>query len=127
MKYSSDTYIYTEGIEWEQVAPGMYRKFMGYDDDIMMVKVKFEKGGIGQRHAHFHSQTTYVVSGSFEVSIGEKKKILNGGDGFYIPPHIEHGAVCLEDGILIDVFSPIREDFVTDELNNGHNKDTIKV
>ena len=112
MKYSSDEYIQTAELEWENVAPGMHRKFMGFDDKIMMVKVKFEKGGIGVRHAHPHSQTTYVVNGSFEVSIGDKKKVLKEGDGFYIPPNIEHGAVCLEDGILIDVFSPIREDFM---------------
>ena len=112
MKYSSTEYVQTEGMEWEEVAPGMKRKFMGFNDEIMMVKVKFDKGGIGARHAHVHSQTTYVVSGSFEVAIGDDKKVLNEGDGFYIPPNVEHGAVCLEDGILIDVFSPIREDFM---------------
>jgi len=114
MKYSSKEYIQNEGLNWEDVAPGMKRQFMGYDDEIMMVKVKFDKGGIGARHAHIHSQTTYVVSGSFEVAIVDEKKVLRGGDGFYIPPNVEHGAVCLEDGILIDVFSPIREDFMND-------------
>jgi quercetin dioxygenase-like cupin family protein len=117
MKYSSKEYIETGEMEWEEVAPGMKRQFMGYDDEIMMVKVKFDKGGIGQRHSHIHSQTTYVVSGSFEVSIGEDKKIIKEGDGFYIPPNVEHGAVCLEEGILIDVFSPIREDFMNGNAN----------
>ena len=120
MKYFSDEYIQTIGIEWEEVAPGMSRKIMGYDDKIMMVKVRFDKGGIGQRHSHVHSQTTYVVNGSFEVAIGDEKKVLKEGDGFYIPPHVEHGAVCLEAGILIDVFSPIREDFMTG--NNSYTK-----
>ena len=120
MKYSSSEYIKTEGLEWEEVAPGMRRKFMGYNDEIMMVQVEFDKGGIGARHAHVHSQTTYVVSGSFEVAIGDKKQVLNGGDGFFIPPHVEHGAVCLEDGMLIDVFSPIREDFM--EGISGYKK-----
>jgi len=112
MKNQSEIFIKTEPIEWEQVAPGMKRKFMGFDDEIMMVKVHFDKGGIGARHEHKHSQTTYVVSGKFEVTVGDKTEILNGGDGFYIPPHIEHGALCLEEGILIDVFSPVREDFL---------------
>jgi quercetin dioxygenase-like cupin family protein len=53
-----------------------------------------------------------VVSGSFKVTIGDETKVLNGGDAFYIPPNVMHGAICLEDGILIDVFSPIREDFM---------------
>ena len=116
MKYSSSQYIMANGLEWEQVAPGMERKVMGYNDEIMMVKVKFDKGGIGQRHEHVQSQTTYVVSGSFEVAIGDDKKVLNEGDGFYIPPHLEHGVVCLEAGILIDVFSPIREDFMNSKI-----------
>lgn len=120
MKYSSTEYIQTKGLEWEDVAPGMKRKFMGYDDEIMMVKVKFDKGGIGARHAHIHSQTTYVVSGEFEVAIGNERKILKEGDGFYIPPNVEHGAVCLKEGVLIDVFSPIREDFMNGK--SGYTK-----
>lgn len=112
MQNQSDIFIKTEPMEWEQVAPGMKRKFMGFNDEIMMVKVQFDKDGIGARHAHRHSQSTYVVSGAFEVTVGEKTEVLKGGDGFYIPPHIEHGAVCLEAGILIDVFSPVREDFL---------------
>ncbi|MBN1302076.1 MAG: cupin domain-containing protein [Melioribacteraceae bacterium] len=112
MKYRSEKFIETSVIEWETVAHGMKRKIMGYDDEIMMVKVHFDKGGVGVRHKHFHSQTTYIVSGKFEVTMGDKKKILNSGDGFYVPPELEHGAVCLEEGLLIDVFSPIREDFL---------------
>lgn len=112
MKYQSEKFIFSNNYDWETVALGMRRKFMGFNDEIMMVKVEFDKGGIGVRHKHVHSQTTYVVSGKFEVSIGKEKQILNSGDGFYVPPHIEHGAICLEAGILIDVFSPVREDFL---------------
>lgn len=120
MKYQSELFNQTAAMQWEQVAPGMKRKIMGFNDEIMMVQVHFDKGGIGVRHKHRHSQTTYVVSGKFEVSIGDEKRILVGGDGFCIPPEIEHGAVCLEDGMLIDVFSPIREDFMKGE--SGYKK-----
>lgn len=99
-------------IEWEQVGPGLERQIMGYDDKIMLVNVRFKKGAIGQMHNHPHSQTTYVVSGLFEVTVDGEKKVLNTGDGFYIPPMAMHGAVCLADGVLIDVFSPHREDFL---------------
>jgi quercetin dioxygenase-like cupin family protein len=90
---------------------GITRQFVGYDNNIMMVKVMFKKGAIGYQHQHPHVQTTYVAAGKFEVTIGNEVKILSTGDGFYTEPNIIHGAVCLEDGILIDVFSPIREDF----------------
>lgn len=97
---------------WEDLGHGVKRQFMGYDKNIMMVKVTFEKGAVGPLHKHFHSQSSYVVSGEFEVSIDGVKKVLSAGDGFYIPPDVEHGAVCLKAGMLIDVFSPVREDFL---------------
>ena len=110
----SKEFLYGDQIEWEEVAPGMKRQIMGFDGKVMMVKVAFEKGGVGQLHEHFHSQVTYVESGEFEMTIGDEKKTLKGGDAFYIPPHVMHGCVCLQDGVLIDVFSPVREDFLTD-------------
>jgi quercetin dioxygenase-like cupin family protein len=78
----------------------------------MLVRVEFSKDGIGTLHHHYHSQITHVESGVFEVNIEGEKKILRGGDAFYIPPNLVHGCVCLEAGVLIDVFSPMREDFV---------------
>ena len=120
MKYESSRFIKTGGMEWEPVNDKLKRKIMGLNDEIMMVLVHFQKGGIGERHAHFHSQTTYVESGKFEVYIDGEEQVLVAGDGFYIPPNIEHGAVCLEEGKLIDVFSPTREDFL--EGVTGYSK-----
>lgn len=97
---------------WEDVGNGITRQIYGYDDKIMLVKAKFEKGGVGQLHSHHHSQVTYVDSGVFEMTIGDDKKIIRKGDGFYVPPHVVHGCVCIEEGMLIDVFSPHREDFL---------------
>ena len=85
---------------------------MGYDGQLMMVKVDFEKGAIGTMHEHYHSQVTYVVSGKFELTIGGEKKILVAGDGYYVAPDELHGCVCLEAGVLIDTFSPVRADFL---------------
>ena len=112
MNSQSDVYIQDNKIEWEAVDNSVKRKILGYDKNIMMVKVEFQKGGIGYVHKHPHSQVTYVQSGKFEVQIGEEKKILSGGDCYFIPPNIEHGALNLEKGVLIDVFSPMREDFM---------------
>ena len=58
--------------EWETVGEGVKRKIMGYDDKIMLVHVAFEKDSIGPVHQHHHSQVTHVVSGIFDVTIGEK-------------------------------------------------------
>jgi quercetin dioxygenase-like cupin family protein len=99
-------------IPWEDLGNGIQRQVFGYDDKIMLVKVRFEKGAIGELHEHPHTQITYVESGIFQMTIGSEKKILEQGDGFYVPPHAIHGIVCLHPGILVDVFAPMREDFL---------------
>jgi quercetin dioxygenase-like cupin family protein len=109
---SSKAFLRSNQLSWEQVGPGLQRQIMGFDNQIMMVKVDFKRGAVGELHEHFHSQVTYVESGEFEMTIGDQKRILKGGDSFYVPPHVLHGCVCLQEGILIDVFSPVREDFL---------------
>jgi quercetin dioxygenase-like cupin family protein len=113
MNIQSKNFLISAELETSSPSPGLTRKIMGYNNQIMMVHVKFAKGAIGYKHLHFHSQTTYVESGVFEVTINEKTQTLKAGDGFYIEPNVIHGAVCLEEGVLIDVFSPMREDFLT--------------
>ena len=109
---ASKEFLFGDDLEWEVVGEGLKRKIMGYDDKIMLVKVHFEVGAVGVMHEHYHSQVTYVESGSFDVTIDGKTNTLIVGDSFYIPPHTMHGAVCTKAGVLIDVFSPIREDFM---------------
>ena len=109
---TSKEFLLTKDIPWETVGEGVKRKIMGYDDKIMLVHVAFDKGGIGPMHQHHHSQVTHVASGVFEVTIDGKTQTLKTGDNFYIPTNVLHGAICIEAGELIDVFSPIREDFM---------------
>jgi len=109
---NAKVFIVDSEMEYEAMGPGVKRKIMSYDERLMLVKVVFEKGSVGPLHQHYHTQITHIESGSFDVEIGGEHKILNGGDAFYIPPNVMHGVVCLEAGVLIDVFSPMREDFV---------------
>jgi quercetin dioxygenase-like cupin family protein len=106
-------FVEDETTSWEPVAPGMKKKIMGYNENLMMVKVAFEKGAIGAIHKHYHTQVSHIESGKFEVEINGIKKELSAGDGFYVPPNTLHGVVCLEAGMLIDAFSPMREDFLS--------------
>lgn len=108
----SKAFIKGDQLDWEVVGEGVKRKIMGYNNQIMLVKVHFDQGGIGPMHEHFHSQVTYVESGKFEVTIDGETQLLGAGDSFYIQPNKLHGAICKEAGVLIDVFSPIREDFM---------------
>lgn len=99
-------------IPWEEASAGIKRKLYGHDNGVMLVKVKFEKGAIGAVHEHPHTQVSYVESGVFELTIAGELRVLKPGDGFYVPPNTLHGSVCIEPGVLIDVFTPHREDFL---------------
>lgn len=105
-------FVTASDIPWETVGVGVKRKIMTYDTNLMMVLVAFEAGGIGAAHSHPHTQMSYVESGAFEITIGNKTQVLRAGDAYYIPPQVRHGAVCVEAGTLVDIFTPPREDFV---------------
>ncbi len=111
-----NVFIQDNNILWETTAIGVKRKIMAYEETLMLVKVAFETGGIGTLHQHPHVQITHVESGRFEVEIGGREKVLTAGDAFFIPSNVLHGVVCLEAGVLIDVFSPMREDFINRTL-----------
>lgn len=104
--------ILDESIGWTDLGAGLQRKVMSHDGNLMLVKVKFEKGGIGALHAHPHVQLSYVAGGVFEMTIDGHVRTLKTGDVYYVPSGATHGAVCLEAGELIDIFSPERADFL---------------
>ena len=99
----------------ESVGEGLTRQLCGYDDSILMARVEFEAGAVGDLHSHTHSQVSYVQSGEFDVSIDGVDTRLGPGDSFYVAPNLRHGAVCRKAGVLIDVFSPVRDDFLGED------------
>jgi quercetin dioxygenase-like cupin family protein len=106
------TLVQDDEIAWEKVDAKIKRKIMSYNEDLMLVKVAFEQGGIGAIHKHPHLQISYIANGIFEITIDGEKKTLKEGDVYFVPSGVLHGAICLESGILIDVFNPMREDFL---------------
>jgi quercetin dioxygenase-like cupin family protein len=108
-------YFHKEEMEWEVINDKLRRQIHGYDEKIMLVIADFKEGGVGDLHKHHHSQVTYVDSGEFEMTIGDDIRTIKAGDSYYIPPFIIHGCVCKKPGKLIDVFSPVREDFLADK------------
>ncbi|NLW56833.1 MAG: cupin domain-containing protein [Firmicutes bacterium] len=91
--------------------PGVERRVMASDGSLMLVEVSFKKGSVGEVHNHPHEQVSYVAKGSIELQIGEEKQVLKAGDSFYVAPDVPHAVVALEGTVLIDIFSPQREDF----------------
>jgi len=62
-------FINTGDLEWEIADKGVERKILGYDDQWMIVYIRFEKGAVGSLHHHVHRQVSFVASGTFEVAI----------------------------------------------------------
>ncbi len=107
-----ETFIHSQDRDWEQTDKGVQRKILGYDQQVMMVQVQFEKGAIGTVHQHEHRQVTFVEEGVFEVTIQGKTDTVKKGDSFFVEPNAPHGVEAKEAGCLIDVFTPVREDFL---------------
>ncbi len=92
---------------------GVSRKILAIGGAMMTVQFTFEKDAVGTPHSHPHEQVGYVVKGRFEATVGDESMVIEVGDSYYVPPDVVHGVVALEDGILLDVFTPQREDFLT--------------
>ena len=110
-----EAFVSAGAIEATDLGNGIRRKILGHGPDLMVARVWFETGAVGDVHSHPHSQSTYVEIGRFEVSVGGTTGVLSAGDGFYVAPHVAHGVICLEQGVLIDTFSPARQDFLREE------------
>lgn len=111
-------YFLIKDIPVDDLGGGVTRQVLASNDNLMVVKVNFEKGSIGEVHQHVHEQITYILSGVFEFVIDGKKEILHAGDTTYKQPNIPHGAVCLEAGSLLDIFTPMRKDFIGGKNND---------
>ncbi len=105
-------WVFYNDVEAQDQGNGVVRRVLAYSRDLMCVENTFEKGAVGALHSHPHTQITYVVSGCFEFEIDGVKKTVKAGDTMLKKDSVVHGCVCLEPGILLDIFNPMREDFV---------------
>ena len=105
-------YVKHSEIEETDLGTGVTRKILASGGGMMTVQFAFEKGAVGTPHTHVHEQVGYVLQGRFELTLGEDKTIMEAGDTYYVPSNTLHGVVALEDGVLLDVFTPQRQDFL---------------
>lgn len=112
MGQKGDSFVADTEVAWVASAPGIRRKVLCYDDGIMLVRFAFEPGAVGAEHSHPHKQCSVIESGSFDVTIAGQTKRLKAGDSYLVAPNLLHGAVAVEAGVIVDVFSPPREDFL---------------
>lgn len=110
----NDRWVYYKDAVPEDNGKGVVKRVLAYSDDLMVVENRFAKGAVGAMHHHDNTQITYVVSGKFQFTIGNETHIVTAGDTLLKRNGVEHGCVCLEEGILLDTFTPYRKDFVKD-------------
>lgn len=101
-----------EDAVWTEVAPGNRRAVLAQRPELMLVAFSFDKGAVGVPHSHPHTQVSYVAEGSFDVTIDGVTKRLSAGASFIVAPNLVHGVIALEKGLLIDSFTPRRDDFI---------------
>ena len=107
--------MYTENknVPAKDLGGGVMRKVLSYSRNLMACELTFEKGAIGAAHSHPHEQIGYIISGRLVYQeAGQADKILETGDTYYVAPNVVHGVQILEDTKLLDIFTPMREDFV---------------
>ncbi len=94
------------------VLEGIERKTLVYGEKTLMTEFRLRKGAVLPRHAHVYEQTGYLIRGRIRLFIGAESQELGPGDSWCIPGGAEHGADILEDTVALEVFSPVRQDYL---------------
>jgi quercetin dioxygenase-like cupin family protein len=94
--------------------PGIDQKTLVYGDQTLLAEFHLKKGSILPRHSHPNEQTGYLISGHMVFLVGGKRYEARPGDSWCIAADVEHGAEILEDSVAVEVFSPVRKDYLPD-------------
>ena len=106
-------FVENKSIPSTDLGGGVTRKVLAYSKNLMTVELHFEKGAVGAPHSHPHEQIGYIISGKLVYQEeGQEDKILGTGDTSYVSPNVVHCVQILEETKLLDIFTPMREDFV---------------
>jgi quercetin dioxygenase-like cupin family protein len=98
--------------EYKIVLPGIELKTLVYGEKTLFTEFRMDAGSILPQHAHIHEQTGYLIEGKIRLTIGEQVFEVEKGDCWSIPGNMEHGAEILKDSVAIEVFSPVRDEYI---------------
>jgi quercetin dioxygenase-like cupin family protein len=91
---------------------GIHRKTVAFGNKTLMSEFKLKKGSTLPQHTHPYEQTGYLINGRMTLCIGEEQYDVEPGDSWCIPENVQHSALTLEDSIAVEVFSPLRKDYL---------------
>jgi quercetin dioxygenase-like cupin family protein len=92
--------------------PGLLRRILAHNENMMLVEHRMENGWVGTRHSHPHDQLVYVISGRLRFQCGDQSFEGGAGASFILRGGVEHQAWALEPSMVLDVFTPYREDYL---------------
>lgn len=92
--------------------PGLTRRIGASNGKLMLAEHQMKKGWVGVRHSHPHEQVVYVVSGHIRVTVASRTFEARPGDSFVVAGGVEHEAAALADSVVVDVFTPAREEYL---------------
>jgi quercetin dioxygenase-like cupin family protein len=95
----------------EQINPSITRQYIS-GDRVTIARFDLKKGGVVPRHAHENEQVSMVLSGALLFKIDGREMTIRGGEVMQIPGNVAHEVEVLEDTLVIDVFSPVRQDWI---------------
>jgi quercetin dioxygenase-like cupin family protein len=102
----------SNGKGYTQILPGIQIKTLTYGDLTLLTEFRMEKGSVLPKHSHTHEQTGYLVKGNVLLTIGTEEYNVAQGDSWCISGNVEHCAQILSDSVAIEVFAPVREDYL---------------
>jgi len=98
---------------YKVVTEGVRLKTLVHGERTLLCEFRLEKGGVFSSHKHPHEQTGYLISGRITLSMGDETFDVEPGDSWCIPLDAEHAAEVLEDSVVVEIFSPVREDYLS--------------
>lgn len=106
--------MFLKGDQSKQVemAPGVLRRTLSHGEEMLLAEFTLSAGAEVPSHSHPHAQVGYVVGGRMQLTVGDQTETFEAGDSYYIRGGAPHGAVVLEDALVVDVFCPPREDYL---------------
>lgn len=112
MVVEMNVFAHANEVTAKKVKEGIEMRVLVWSGKLMMTHVTFKKGSVGDLHSHPHEQISYIVEGEFLYKVGEEEYHMKAGGAIYVPSNVKHQVEALTDGILLDVFTPIREDYL---------------
>lgn len=104
--------------DYKTVLPGVRMKTLTHGERTLFTEFRFDKGAVVPVHTHVHEQTGYVVKGTMRFTVAGEVILAKAGDSWNLPSNAPHGAEALEESVLVEVFSPVREDYLPETGNS---------